>query len=395
MPACGHTPIWSGQRVLRTNARGRHTYLPEFKHWIVEQALQPGMSLAGLAMGNQVNANQLRRWVQLDGRHGEVLAAPARLLPVTIAAAPTAVTSSAVAEVAVEIDPLVGAVRRYVMASDKIHGDDTPVKVLAPGTGKTRTGRLWVYVRDDRPAGDSSPRAAWFTYSPDRGGEHPQEHLRGFRGALQADAYAGWPRLYATGRVQEVACWAHARRPWWDLFLISRRDPDSLAAQALGRIRALYEIEEEIRGQPPDVRRAQRQARAGPLLEAMRTWLEELLPRVSVKSDIAQAIGYSLTRWTALTRYVDDGRLEIDNNAAERALRGVALGRGNYLFMGSDAGGERAAALYSLVETAKLNGLDPEAYLREVLGRIAEHPVNRVDELLPWNIAEQPLKKAA
>ncbi len=293
------------------------------------------------------------------------------------------------------IDPLVAAVRRYVVACDKIHGDDTPVKVLAPGTGKTRTARLWVYVRDDRPAGDPAPRAAWFAYSPDRGGDHPQDHLRGFRGALQADAYAGWPRLYATGLVREVACWAHARRPWWDLFLSGKRNPDSLAAQALARIRALYEIEDEIRGQRPDLRRAQRQARAGPLLKAMRTWLEELLPRVSAKSDIAQAIGYSLGRWTALTRYVDDGRLEIDNNAAERALRGVSLGRKNDLFMGSHAGGERAAAFYTLVETAKLNGLDPEAYLRMVFERIAEHPINRIDELLPWNIGLAPVANRA
>lgn len=293
------------------------------------------------------------------------------------------------------IDPLVAAVRRYVMANDKIHGDDTPVKVLAPGTGKTRTGRLWVYVRDDRPAGDTSPPAAWFAYSPDRGGEHPQDHLRGFRGALQADAYAGWPKLYATGQVREVACWAHARRPWWELFLDSKRDPDSLAAEALRRIRALYDIEGEIRGQPPEVRRAQRQARAGPLLAALRNWLEKLLPRVSAKSEIAQAIRYSLARWRALTRYVDDGRLEMDNNAAERALRGVSLGRKNFLFMGSDAGGERAAAFYSLVETAKLNGLDPEAYLREVFTRIAEHPINRIDELLPWNIGLAPIATQA
>ena len=293
------------------------------------------------------------------------------------------------------IDPLVAAVRRYVMANDKIHGDDTPVKVLAPGTGKTRTERLWVYVRDDRPAGDTSPPAAWFAYSPDRGGEHPQDHLRGFRGALQADAYAGWPKLYATGQVREVACWAHARRPWWELFLDSKRDPDSLAAEALRRIRALYDIEGEIRGQPPEVRRAQRQARAGPLLAALRNWLEKLLPRVSAKSEIAQAIRYSLARWRALTRYVDDGRLEMDNNAAERALRGVSLGRKNFLFMGSDAGGERAAAFYSLVETAKLNGLDPEAYLREVFTRIAEHPINRIDELLPWNIGLAPIATQA
>lgn len=284
------------------------------------------------------------------------------------------------------IDPLVAAVRRYVLANDKIHGDDTPVKVLAPGTGKTRTGRLWVYVRDDRPAGDASPRAAWFAYSPDRGGEHPQAHLRGFKGALQADAYSGWPRLYATGDVQEVACWAHARRPWWELFKSTGRDPNSLAGQALQRIRALYEIEDDIRGQAPELRKAQRQARAGPLLEQMRQWLEGLLGRVSAKSDIAEAVRYSLVRWKALTRYVYDGRLEIDNNAAERALRGVSLGRKNYLFMGSDAGGERAAAFYSLVETAKLNGLDPEDYLRQVFERIAEHPINRIDELLPWNI---------
>jgi transposase len=298
------------------------------------------------------------------------------------------------------IDPLVAAIRRYVLANDKIHGDDTPVKVLAPGTGKTRTGRLWVYVRDDRPAGDAAPRAAWFAYSGDRGGEHPQAHLRGFKGALQADAYGGWPKLYATGHVQEVACWAHARRPWWELFLRSGRDPDSLASEALQRIRALYAIEDDIRGKAPAVRKAQRQARAGPLLKELREWLEALLARVSAKSDIAQAIGYSLGRWKALTRYVDDGRLEIDNNAAERALRGVSLGRKNYLFMGSDAGGERAAAFYSLVETAKLNGLDPEAYLREVFERIAEHPINRVDELLPWNIRQStaqqdPRKKAA
>ena len=273
-----------------------------------------------------------------------------------------------------------------MLATGKIHGDDTPVKVLAPGTGKTRTGRLWVYVRDDRPAGDASPRAAWFAYSPDRGGEHPQTQLRGFKGALQADAYSGWPRIYASGDVQEVACWAHARRPWWELFKSTGRDPNSLAGQALQRIRALYEIEDDIRGKAPQLRKAQRQARAGPLLEQMHQWLEGLLGRVSAKSDIAQAIGYSLVRWKALTRYVDDGRLEIDNNAAERALRGVSLGRKNYLFMGSNAGGERAAAFYSLVETAKLNGLDPEDYLRQVFERIAEHPISRIDELLPWNI---------
>jgi transposase len=286
------------------------------------------------------------------------------------------------------LDPLVAALGRYVLGAQKVHADDTPVKVLAPGAGKTKTARLWVYVRDDRPAGNAAPPAAWYRYSPDRKGEHPQHHLNKFKGILQADAYAGWSRLYDSGHVVEAACWAHARRPWWDLYLATGRGEDSLAAQALRRIRALYEVEAEIRGQPPDVRKAQRQARAGPLLDDMRAWLQALLPRVSAKSELAGAIAYSLTRWTALTRYVDDGRIEIDNNAAERALRGIALGRNNYLFMGSDAGGERAAAMYSLVESAKLNGLDPEAYLREVFERIAEHPINRIDELLPWNIID-------
>lgn len=293
------------------------------------------------------------------------------------------------------IDPLLAALGRYVLAAEKVHADDTPVKVLDPGAGKTKTGRLWVYVRDDRPAGNPAPAAAWYRYSPDRKGEHPRDHLHKYRGILQADAYGGWAQLYGGG-VVEAACWAHARRPWWELYQSSGRAPDSLAAQALRRIKALYEIEAEIRGQPPDLRREQRRARAGPLLRDMHEWLSSLLGRVSAKSEIAQAIGYSLVRWTALTRYVEDGRIEIDNSAAERALRGVALGRNNFLFMGSDAGGERAAAMYSLVETAKLNGLDPQAYLLEVFARIAEHPINRIEELLPWKIsAKREVQKMA
>jgi transposase len=284
------------------------------------------------------------------------------------------------------LDPVVAALKRYTLAATKLHADDTPVPVLAPGRGSTKTGRLWVYVRDDRPAGSKDAPAVWFQYSPDRKGEHPLKHLRDFKGVLQADAYAGWKPLYDAGAT-EAACWAHARRPWWDLYQQAGKAEDCIAAEALRRIAALYAVEASIRGQPPDKRREERQARAGPLLQDLHTWLSSLLTRVSAKSALAQAIGYSLTRWTALTRYVEDGRIEIDNNAAERALRGVALGRGNYLFMGSDAGGERAAAIYSLIESAKLNGLDPSAYLREVLGRINEHPINRVDELLPWNIA--------
>ena len=291
-------------------------------------------------------------------------------------------------------EPLVAALGRHVLHGAKVHADDTPVKVLAPGEGKTRTGRLWVYVRDDRAAGDPAPPAVWFRYSADRKGEHPQHHLRGFRGILQADAYGGWNALYDGGQVVEAACWAPARRPWWDLYE-QHRDDTGLAAQALRHIQGLYAVEADIRGHPPEVRRQQRQARAGPLLDAFHRWLQGVLTQVSTKSELAKAARYSLARWKALTRYVNDGRIEIDNSAAERALRGVALGRGNYLFMGSNAGGERAASMYSLIETAKLNGLDPEAYLREVLQRIADHPVNRIDELLPWAIAAQHATPAA
>ncbi len=280
--------------------------------------------------------------------------------------------------------PLVEALRRHVLSATKLHADDTPVPVLAPGNGKTKTGRLWTYVRDDRPAGDATPAAVWFAYSPDRKGEHPQSHLGNFTGTLQADGYAGFDAVYETGRIQEAACWAHVRRKFYDLH-VAHKSP--VAAEAMERIAALYAIEKEIRGHPADQRRQVRNAQARPLLDSLKQWLEETLEKLSRKSDTALAMRYALSRWEALVRYVNDGRIEIDNNAAERSLRTVALGRKNYLFAGSDAGGERAAAIYSLIGSAKLNGLDPEAYLRNVLSRIADHPINHIQELLPWNVA--------
>jgi len=282
------------------------------------------------------------------------------------------------------LDPLVAGIGRYVLAAEKVHTDDTPVPVLAPGRGKTKTGRLWTYVRDDRPAASRDPPAVWYRYSPDRKGEHPQAHLKPFRGILQADAYGGYGALYEGAHIVEAACWAHARRKFYDLYMTDR---SPLAAEAIRRIGELYAIERQIRGHPPAERAQVRQQHAAPLLEALRQWLTTTLRLVSAKSELAGAIKYALVRWVALTRYRDDGRIEIDNNTAERAIRPLVLGRRNYLFAGSDAGGERAANIYTLIATARLNDIDPYWYLRQVLARIAEHPINRIDELLPWNIA--------
>jgi transposase len=282
------------------------------------------------------------------------------------------------------LTPLVDALRKHVMSANKLHADDTPIPVLAPGNDKTKTGRLWTYVRDERPAGEHTAPAVWFAYSPDRKGEHPKQQLMNFKGALQADAYSGFHHLYEGSAIYEVACWAHARRKFHDIHVIHA---SPITTEAITRIGALYGIEDTIRGKSAELRREIRQTRAQPLLDDLRGWLEKSLRTLSTKSETAGAIRYALAHWRALTRYVDDGRLEIDNSASERALRAVALGRKNYLFAGSDSGGERAAAIYSLVGTAKLNGIDPELYLRQVLTRIAEHPVNRIDELLPWNLA--------
>jgi transposase len=290
------------------------------------------------------------------------------------------------------LEPLVEALRRHVMNAEKLHTDDTPVPVLAPGNGKTKTGRLWTYVRDDRSWGNQSPPAVWFAYTPDRKSEHPIAHLREFTGTLQADGYAGYEALYKGGRVKEAACMAHVRRPFYELYEAHK---SAVAKETLERIAALYAIEEEIRGRSAEERREVRNARSRPLLESLKQWFEETLAKLSTKSDTTKAIRYAQGCWGALMRFCDDGHLEIDNNAAERSLRTVVLGRKNYLFCGSDTGGERAAAIYGLIGTAKLNGLNPEAYLREVLSRIADHPINRIEELLPWNLAAELTAKSS
>jgi transposase len=289
-----------------------------------------------------------------------------------------------VGNVSALLAPVMDALRAHVFTADVVHADDTPIPVLAPGRGSTKTGRLWTYLCDERPRGGEIAPAVWFAYTPDRKGEHPQRHLENFTGVLQADGYAGFSKIYDGGRVLEAACWAHVRRKFVDLHELHK---SPVAAEAIDRIGGLYAVEKDIRGRPPDERRAIRQERSSPQLAAMKAWLETTLHTLSQKSATAKAIRYALTRWQALTRYCDDGRIEIDNNAAERALRCVALGRKNFLFAGSDAGGERAAAMYSLLGTAKLNGLNPEAFLREILVRIADHPINQIADLLPWKLA--------
>lgn len=284
------------------------------------------------------------------------------------------------------LQPLVDRIATHVMASPKLHADDTPVPVLAPGTGKTATGRLWVYLRDNRRWRPSDKPAALFRYSPDRKGERPREHLKAFTGFLQADAYAGFERLYdpdrKPGPITPVACWAHARRKLHDVF---QADPSSVAAEGLRKIRDLYEVERGIVQDPHDDRRKARKLSKLTALDFF-AWADNVLGQVSARTPLAEALRYAVRLKPALLAYTGDGRLEIDNNLAENALRGIAVGRKNWMFAGADCGGERAAAMYSLLETAKLNGVNPQHWLADVLHRVGQgHPINRLDELLPWN----------
>jgi transposase len=292
------------------------------------------------------------------------------------------------------LSPLVALIRVHVLAGARIHGDDTTVPVLAKS--KTITGRLWTYVRDDQPFGGPAPPAALFCYSRDRGGEHPRRHLVEYAGILQADAYAGFNELYDPGRkpgsITEAACWAHGRRKFYVLADVAKAP---IAIQAVRRIDALFDLERDINGWSPEQRLAARAEHAGPLVAELETWMRAERARLSRHNDISRAMDYMLKRWTAFTRFLTDGRICISNNAAERALRGVALGRRAWLFAGSDRGGERAADIYSLIVTARLNDVDPRAWLAHVLRSIADQPASRLDELLPWNYSKRAAKLAA
>lgn len=285
------------------------------------------------------------------------------------------------------VRPLVEAIGQHVCDGSVLHADDTPMKVLAPGHGKTKTGRLWVVVRDERPWAGEAPPAAFYRYSRDRKGEHAEALLGSCSGFLHADGYGGFSRLYSCDpktnvpRLIEVACWAHARRKIYDVYEATNAP---LAREALERIAPLFEIEARINGQTPQQRLAVRQAEAVALLAELKAFLEKSLNQISCTSTLAKAIRYTTSRWSALTRYTTDGRLEMTNNAAERSMRPLAMTRKNFIFLGSDTGGERAAAMFTLLESCKMLGLNPEAYLRDVLARIADHPIKRIGELLPW-----------
>ena len=310
----------------------------------------------------------------------------------------------------VALTPLLKRIEAYVLSAERLHGDDTTVPVLAKG--KTDTGRIWVYVRDDKPFGGPAPPAAVFYYSRDRAGEHPQAHLATYTGIFQADAYTGYGKLYEPGRspgpIFEAACWVHARRPFFimaDLAENARRKAQGkkppeispLALEVVRRIDALFEIERTINGQSADRRKAVRQELSAPLVADLETWMREQRAKLSRGNDIAKAMDYMLKRWAVFTRFLDDGRICLSNNAAERGVRGVALGRKSWLFCGSDRGGQRAAVMYSLIVSAKMNDVDPQAWLADVLARIAEHPIQKIDELLPWNWQQlkEPVSQAA
>ena len=273
----------------------------------------------------------------------------------------------------------------HIRASTKIFADETPAPVLDPGRGRTKTGQLWAYARDDRPFGGADPPIAVYVYAQNRKAEQPLAHLAGFAGVVQVDGYAGYGALARKNSVQLAFCWSHVRRRFYEL---AAAGPAPIAAQALERIGALYAVEKDIRGRNPDERRAARQENSRPIVDALEAWLREKLALISQKTKLAEAIRYALSRWDGLTRFIDDGRIEIDSNVVERAIRPIALNRKNALFAGSDGGAENWAIVASLIETCKLNGVDPQAYMADVLTKIVNgHLASKLDELTPWAYA--------
>ncbi len=287
------------------------------------------------------------------------------------------------------LEPIAKAIQQFVFASKQIHGDDTPVRVLAPGIGKTKIGRIWTYVSDGRPHGDKFPVAVCYFYSPDRKGTRPLEHLKDFTGVLHADAYAGYDQLYineekAAAKIEEAACWAHMRRKFYEVTIAN--DKANIAIAILEQIGEIYGIEANIRGLEPDKRLEARSKQSKVLVENLFAGFRKAYEQLPKKSSTAKAIAYALNNQKALMRFLDNGKIEIDNNTAERAMRSIAIGRKNWLFAGSDSGGHTAAIIYSIIETAKLNNINPWKYMQKVLATIQDYKAHKIADLLPWNI---------
>jgi len=285
------------------------------------------------------------------------------------------------------LEPLANHIGKLVRAGPALFADDTPVKMQTRGkTGKAQTARLWSYVRDERPWRGQAPPCAWYQFSVDRKGEHPSTHLAGYKGVVHADGFTGFNGLFGDGRASEQACMVHVRRKFVEVY---EREGSAIAEEAIKRIAALYAVEKEARYKPTEERVVLRQEKAKPAFDDLEAWLQLQLPKISGKSTLAEAIRYALGRMSKARAYLDNGQLELDNNICERSIRPVTLGRKNYLFMGSKGGGEAAAIAYTLIETARMNNVDPEAWLRWVLARVAEHKMTRLEDLMPWNWAAE------